>query len=304
MISNSSQTKLFILLVMLFSVLASAQAPENKSDQGQPKPPEGWEGGGYVVRQTIEIGGRVSDTTGSSEMYNTLVNLHSGPRILEQNLTMHSTTHEGVLLDNLFINSFGWGGDPNNGLRARVDKNKWYNFQASFRRDQNYYDYNLLVNPLNPATSDPNLPVTFLATDLCNYPTHDRCGPDHFAPIPKSASRVGIFTQQHEWDPPTAAVHEGNRCPVIPTMEHNAEFLSVRRRFSRFVPSHRNQLRPVSRLLQRGIRPGNLRSFALGVFCQEASGTVELGLPIDSVLVILRVRLPLVKGLIDWPRER
>ena len=60
-----------------------------------------------------------------------------------------------VLFDDLYLNSFGWGGDPNNALRLRADKNKWYNLQANFRRDQNFSDYNLLANPLNPPTSSP-----------------------------------------------------------------------------------------------------------------------------------------------------
>ena len=121
--------------------------------------PEGWQNGGYLIHQSIEAGFRISDTTGSQEMYDSLVNLHTGPRILEQTLSMHSTTHETLLFDNLFISSFGWGGDPNNTLRVRIDKNKWYDFRSSFIRDQNYFNYNLLANPLNPPTSSPNIPV-------------------------------------------------------------------------------------------------------------------------------------------------
>jgi hypothetical protein len=94
-------------------------------------------------------------------MYDTLVNLHTGPRLLEQTLSMQSENHDGVLFDNLFLDSFGWGGDVNNALRARVDKSKWYDFRAAFRRDQNVFNYNLLANPLNPPTSSPSLPVDY-----------------------------------------------------------------------------------------------------------------------------------------------
>src|SRR5690349_6647037 len=50
--------------------------------------PEGWNGFGYVVHQTIETGYRASDVSGSRQMYNTLINLPQGPRLLEQSLSM------------------------------------------------------------------------------------------------------------------------------------------------------------------------------------------------------------------------
>lgn len=123
--------------------------------------PDGLESGGYRVHQSIEVGYRVSDTIGSNAMYETLVDQHSGPRVLEQSLSMQSIEHEGVLFDNFFVRSFGWGGDADNGLRVRLDKTRWYDFRGNFRRDQNHFDYNLLANPLNPATSSPALPVAF-----------------------------------------------------------------------------------------------------------------------------------------------
>ena len=138
-----------------------AQSSGNVPDPNSPQAPEGWEGGGYLIHQSVEAGYRISDTTGSTAMYDTLVNLQTGPRILDQTLSMHSTTQESVLFDNLFINSFGWGGDPNNALRAGFDKSKWYNFRVNFIRDQNYFDYDLLANPLNPLNSNPYQPVLF-----------------------------------------------------------------------------------------------------------------------------------------------
>src|SRR5579859_203162 len=38
-------------------------------------------------------------------------------------------------------------------------KGTLYNFQGSFRRDKNFFDYNLLANPLNPSNSNPNVPI-------------------------------------------------------------------------------------------------------------------------------------------------
>jgi len=69
-------------------------------------------------------------------MYNSIVDLRSGPRFLEQGLSMQSQNHDSLLFDDLFFNSYGWGGDPNNGLRARVEKNSMYDFRANYRREQ------------------------------------------------------------------------------------------------------------------------------------------------------------------------
>ena len=115
--------------------------------------------GGYRIHQSIEAGYRVSDETGNGSMFNTLVNEHQGPRLFGQTLSMRSETAAGQPFDDLFVNSVGWGGDPNNYLRMRVSKHDWYDFRATFRRDQDYFDFNLLANPLNPSSSTPAVTV-------------------------------------------------------------------------------------------------------------------------------------------------
>jgi hypothetical protein len=134
-------------------------APTASSTPAPPAEPEGVTRGGYQIHSSIELGYRSNDVTGSGDMYDTLVNLQTGPRILDQTLTMQSVDHQGLLFDNLYLNSVGWGGDPNNYMRLRADKNKWYNLQGSFRRDQSFFDYNLLANPLNPSASTPSIPI-------------------------------------------------------------------------------------------------------------------------------------------------
>ena len=115
--------------------------------------------GGYEIKQSAEFGGRVADFTGNPAMWSTLVNLGTGPRLLEYTLDVHSPLHTGLLFDDLSFTNFGYGGDPNNLSRIRVLKGTLYNFNASFRRDQNIFDYDLFANPLNPATSNPNVPI-------------------------------------------------------------------------------------------------------------------------------------------------
>ncbi len=63
-----------------------------------------------------------------------------------------------LLFDHLSSSSFGYGGDPNNTTFLSISKGRIYNFHGSFRRDRQYFDYNLLANPLIPP-SKPFVPV-------------------------------------------------------------------------------------------------------------------------------------------------
>ena len=120
---------------------------------------EGEIGGPWLIKQSAEFGGRITDFTGNTGTWDTFVNLGTGPRLLEYTLDMHSPTHTGLLFDDFLFSNFGYGGDPNNVSRIIAQKGKIYSFNAMFRRDQNIFDYNLLANPLNPSTSNPNLPI-------------------------------------------------------------------------------------------------------------------------------------------------
>lgn len=142
---------------------APAPAPATAGTPPAPAgpPPASGEGkdiGGFQVTQSIELGGRIAEVNGSQPMYDTLVNYQTGARILEQSLTMRSLTHEDIF-DTLTFNSFGWGGDPEQAARVRIAKYRWYTFSGSYQHMQNYFDYDLLANPLNPPTGSPFVPV-------------------------------------------------------------------------------------------------------------------------------------------------
>ena len=137
-----------IMLVVGSMLLASLAAGQSSSTSS-----EGVDNGNYNYQGSLEFGYRFVDTKASESTYNTFVNQQQGPRVFDQTLSVRSLNHQGILFDNLFVSSFGWGGDPENASRLRISKNKWYNFNLTFRRDQNNWDYNLLANPLNPANS-------------------------------------------------------------------------------------------------------------------------------------------------------
>ena len=125
---------------------ASATASTDPASDGN----EGKKIGDFQVIQSIELGGRIADVNGSQAMYDTLVNHQTGARILEQSLTMQSLTHQDIF-DTLTLSSFGWGGDPEQAARLRIAKYSWYTFSGCYQHVQNYFDYDLFANPLNPA---------------------------------------------------------------------------------------------------------------------------------------------------------
>jgi hypothetical protein len=110
----------------------------------------------YVVQQSVEVGGRITRVNGNSQMYDTFVNLQTGPRLLGQELWMRPMTRGEGLFDNLYVSSFGFGGDPYDMARVRMEKTKWYNFVGVYRRDQNYFNDDLFANPLtlNPGVTN------------------------------------------------------------------------------------------------------------------------------------------------------
>jgi hypothetical protein len=134
-------------LAFLLSHASSAQTSSTQDPSAQEKIEAG-----YVIHQSVDLGARIVDTSGSEEMYNTLVNLQSGPRLLGQSLNMHAVAGSfHPLFDDLTESSSGIGGDPYNVATLRMSKGRLYSFQGLFRRDRQYFDYDLFDNPLVPA---------------------------------------------------------------------------------------------------------------------------------------------------------
>lgn len=200
-----------VLLLLVSAWLASSpgvlSAQSSSTGQDSSAEPEGVTSGGYVIHSSVELGYRYNNTTGSNEMYDTLVNMNSGLRLLDQTLSMQSLDHQGLLFDDLYVSSFGWGGEPNNAARLRADKNKWYKLQGSFRRDQNFFDYDLLANPLNPPTSTPSIPAL---SSPHEFETRRRMSDVDLTLLPQSrvSFRLG-YAHNNMTGPSFTSIHEG-----------------------------------------------------------------------------------------------
>jgi hypothetical protein len=163
------------------------------AQNGAPETP-GINSGNYNIHQTIEAGYRGSRINGNQNTYDTFENLGSGLRLFDYSLQMHSLDHKGILFDSLTFSNFGYGGDPNDVTRMRIQKNKWYDFRMLFRRDKNFWDYNLLANPLNPASLNPAGSTTTgcYATAVGTPPI--------VAPVVCSSPAVSIINSPHSMD--------------------------------------------------------------------------------------------------------
>ena len=139
----SLKPKPALVLALLLLVVPLVALAQTDDDDGKPRT-----FGLYTVQQSVELGGHIAGVDGNSATYDTFTDLHSGPRVLGESLYMTAAPDSAVLFDTLSLESFGFGGDPEDLARLRVKKQKLYNFVALYRRDKNFWDFNLFANPL------------------------------------------------------------------------------------------------------------------------------------------------------------
>jgi len=137
-----------ILLMLTGNALAQNPTPANPlpAPETQVSVPVG-----YSLHQTVDLGGRMTGIVGSGAMYDTLVNLQSGPRVQGETFELRALPGtKNTLVDNLRAFGTGFGGDPNSFTKLDFSKGKVYEFSGIFRRDRQYFDYDLLGNPNIP----------------------------------------------------------------------------------------------------------------------------------------------------------
>jgi hypothetical protein len=150
-------------LAVLLTITGVAPA-QDAAAGAQPTAPKG-----YTLHESIDMGGNIANINGSGSMYNTLVNMHSGPRVLGESFELRAlpeTKH--TLVDALSAFSNGWGGLPNNFATLSFHKGNLYEFSGTFRRDRQYFDYDLLGNPNIP--SGQSIPIGSASSPSGYYP--------------------------------------------------------------------------------------------------------------------------------------
>ena len=206
------QTPLVWIAVFAFLCVPRAFS----QDQSQ----SGIESGNYNVKQSIEFGYRFTDFTGNIQTYDTFVNMQQGARLLDFTTEMRSLNHHGSVFDRLFLSNFGYGGDPNNDSRLRMSKDKWYAFNANFRRDINAWDYSLLANPLNPTTPAFAIaPAGFtpiIGSSPHRFDTVRRMGDYDLTLLPQSRVRVRLgYSRNIAEGPSFTTYHQGTEALLL-----------------------------------------------------------------------------------------
>ena len=161
----------------------------------------------YQIHNEIEAGGHIAPYGGSGESYATMVNLHTGPRILSESTEMRAVKGaKPLLFDSLSTNSFGYGGDPYSATYLSFEKGRFYDFAGSFRRGRSYVDYDLLANPLIPPGVG-NVPY-LTSPHLFNTVRRMTDTLLTFGPLSPVSLRVG-FSQNNSEGPSLSTVHFG-----------------------------------------------------------------------------------------------
>jgi hypothetical protein len=188
--------------------------------------PKGTVKDGYAIHQSYDLGGHIVDRSGSDAMYDTLVNLQSGPRILNHSLEMHAVGKTKYpFFDTLTANSSGYGGDPNNFTMLRMSKGKLYDFQGIFRRDRQYFDYNLLNNPLIPSGITSNgytFPPVLSSPHFFNTVRRMTDVNLTMLPLSKVSFRAG-YSQNLMEGPTGSSIHMGNEALLLQNWRNNTD---------------------------------------------------------------------------------
>jgi hypothetical protein len=184
-------------------------SPPGDDSSGE-EPPATWHG--YETHFAVEFGGRTLSSSGNADVYATFVNLQPGERLMDESLDMHSVDHKGLLFDDLSESAFGLGGDPNEVVRLRASKHGWYDFSGSWRRDINFWDYNLTGNPLNPLTNSPSVPIN-VSPDLLDL---SRKMLDlNLTLLPNSRVQFFLgYSHYNNGGPSLTSVHEGTEAEL------------------------------------------------------------------------------------------
>lgn len=90
--------------------------------------------GDYQVTSSMEFGVRGLSFKGSDEKFRSDLNYRPGFRIFNSSFRMETERGKGKPFDSLTVTSSGWSADPSGFVRANVEKNGAYTFNANVRR--------------------------------------------------------------------------------------------------------------------------------------------------------------------------
>ena len=98
----------------------------------------------YNIVDSFETGYRYSTVGGSMEQYRSTVNFGNGIRLLGSSLIVNSKNGHGRLFDQITLSTQGLGNDPYESAVMRIEKNRMYRYDMSWRRND-YFNPGLVT---------------------------------------------------------------------------------------------------------------------------------------------------------------
>ncbi len=119
-------------LLLLASLPLFAQPPVAISDDTT-GPASGQNISHYNILQSFETGYRFQTVGGNDGMYRSTVNYGNGIRLLSSSLSVQSRDGHGSYFDQIVLNTQGLGNDPYQFATLRVEKNRVYRYDLTWR---------------------------------------------------------------------------------------------------------------------------------------------------------------------------
>ena len=107
--------------------------------------------GDFRTQGSASVGYRFTDVKGFRPMYNEMINLQRGPRLMDFNMFGEAKEGTNPFADDYAVSMSGLGGDPFPTAQLSVTKHRLFDFRASWR--QAYYNWNQNDTVILPITS-------------------------------------------------------------------------------------------------------------------------------------------------------
>jgi hypothetical protein len=123
------------ICILIVSAYCQAQTPVAPTISDPVGPVRGDNWSGYNIVNSFETGDRFLSVSGNEDKYRSDENFGSGVRLLSSFFSMDSKNGHGRLFDQIVITTNGLGGDPYESATLKVDKNKLYQYDLSWRKN-------------------------------------------------------------------------------------------------------------------------------------------------------------------------
>jgi hypothetical protein len=123
-----------LLLISAIASAALAQPPVAPTNE----PTESTRGdnmANYNILNSFETGYRFASIGGNGDVYRSMVNYTNGIRLLSSSLSISSKDGHGAWFDQFRLNTLGLGNDPYESATLRIEKNRIYRYDMSWREN-------------------------------------------------------------------------------------------------------------------------------------------------------------------------